>query len=79
MRPLVLEGGEIESVEEFKYLGSVVDRRGGVMKEVGERGLPGRPELLESLRIYSKKLKPLPQHKESCVQSSCPLSIAVWV
>ena len=37
LRLLVLEGGEIESVEEFKYLGSVVDRRGGVMKEVGER------------------------------------------
>ena len=37
LRPLVLEGGEIESVEEFKYLGSVVDRRGGVMTEVGER------------------------------------------
>ena len=32
LRPLVLEGGEIESVEEFKYLGSVVDRRGGVRK-----------------------------------------------
>ena len=24
-------------MEEFKYLGSVVDRRGGMMKEVGER------------------------------------------
>ena len=31
LRPLVLEGGGIESVEEFKYLGSVVDRRGGVI------------------------------------------------
>ena len=28
-----------------KYLGSMVDRRGGVMK----RGLPGHPKLLESL------------------------------
>ena len=37
LRSLVLEGGEIESVEEFKYLGSVTDRRGGVMKEVGQR------------------------------------------
>ena len=37
LRPLVLEGGDIESVEEFKYLGSVADRRGGVRKEVGER------------------------------------------
>ena len=37
LRPLVLEGEEIESVEEFKYLGSVIDRRFSVIKEVGER------------------------------------------
>ena len=36
LRLLVLEGGEIRSVE-FKYLGSVVDGIGGLMKEVGER------------------------------------------
>ena len=29
--------GRFESVEEFKYLGSVVDIRGGVMKEVEDR------------------------------------------
>jgi len=30
LRPLMLEGEEIECVEEFKYLGSVIDRRGAL-------------------------------------------------
>ena len=38
LRPLKLgDDGEIESVKEFKYLGSIVEARGGVVKEVGER------------------------------------------
>ena len=36
-RPLQLEGGEAECVPDFKYLGSVIKSRGGVVKEVGER------------------------------------------
>ena len=37
LRPLALEGGEIECVRDFKYLGSIVEEKGGVVKEVGER------------------------------------------
>ena len=37
LRPLTLEGGEIECVRDFKYLGSIVEEKGGVVKEVGER------------------------------------------
>ena len=37
LRPLELEGGEIECVSDFKYLGSVLEAKGGVGKEVGER------------------------------------------
>jgi hypothetical protein len=37
LRPLRLDDCEIECVPDFKYLGSVVDGRGGIMKEVSER------------------------------------------
>ena len=37
LRPLVLQGGEIECVDDFKYLGSVLEAKGGIVKEVGER------------------------------------------
>ena len=38
LRPLKLgDDGEVECVKEFKYLGSIVEARGGVVKEVGER------------------------------------------
>ena len=37
LRPLQLDECVIECVPDFKYLGSVVDVRGGVMKEVKER------------------------------------------
>ena len=37
LRPLVLEGGEVECVNDFKYLGSVLEANGGIVKEVGER------------------------------------------
>ena len=37
LRPLVLEGGEVECVNDFKYLGSMLEANGGIVKEVGER------------------------------------------
>ena len=37
MRPLKLGGGEVECVTDFKYLGSVLDGKGDMMKEVEER------------------------------------------
>ena len=37
MRPLRLDGGEVESVTEFKYLGSIVEAKGGIAQEVGEK------------------------------------------
>ncbi len=37
MRPLSLGEGEVECVKEFKYLGSIIEDRGGVVKELGER------------------------------------------
>ena len=37
LRPLQLDECVIECVPDFKYLGSVVDGRGGIMKEVKER------------------------------------------
>ncbi len=36
-RPIMLEGGEVECVTNFKYLGSVLEANGGVGMEVGER------------------------------------------
>ena len=36
-RPLKLDGGEIECVTDFKYLGSILESKGGVVKEVGKR------------------------------------------
>ena len=36
-RPFELEGGEVECVNDFKYLGSVLEVNGGIVKEVGER------------------------------------------
>ncbi len=33
----MLEGGEVECVTNFKYLGSVLEANGGVGIEVGER------------------------------------------
>ena len=38
MRPLRLGGGEVECVTEFKYLGSIVEAKGGrIAQEVRER------------------------------------------
>ena len=37
IRPLRLDGGEVECMTEFKYLGSIVEAKGGIAKEVGER------------------------------------------
>ncbi len=37
LRPLHLDECVVECVPDFKYLGSVVDGRGGIMKEVKER------------------------------------------
>ena len=37
MRPLKLDYGEVECVTEFKYLGSIVEAKGGIAQEVGER------------------------------------------
>ena len=37
LRPLEVDGSEVECVSEFKYLGSLVESRGGIVKEVGER------------------------------------------
>ncbi len=37
LRPLHLDECVIECVPDFKYLGSVLDGRGGIMKEVKER------------------------------------------
>ena len=37
IRPLRLDGGEVECVTEFKYLGSIVEAKGGIAQEVGER------------------------------------------
>ena len=37
MRPLRLDGGEVECVTEFKYLGSIVEAKGGIAQEVGEK------------------------------------------
>ena len=37
MRPQRLDGGEVECVTEFKYLGSIVEAKGGITQEVGER------------------------------------------
>ena len=37
MRPLKLDCGEVECVTEFKYLGSIVEAKGGIAQEVGER------------------------------------------
>ena len=34
---LRLDGGEVECVTEFKYLGSIVEAKGGIAQEVGER------------------------------------------
>ncbi len=36
-RPIMLEGGEVECVTNFKYLGSVLEANGGVGMDVGER------------------------------------------
>ena len=37
LKPLVLEGGQVECANNFKYLGSVLEASGGIAKEVGER------------------------------------------
>ncbi len=37
MRPLRLDGGEVECVSEFKYLGSIIEAKGELAWEVGER------------------------------------------
>ena len=37
IKPLRLDGGEVECVTEFKYLGSIVETKGGIAQEVGER------------------------------------------
>ena len=37
LRTLVLQGEEIEWVGYFKYLGSVLEAKGGIVKDVGER------------------------------------------
>ncbi len=37
MRLLRLDGGEVECVSEFKYLGSIIEAKGGIAREVGER------------------------------------------
>ena len=36
-RPLMLEGGGLEEVESFRYLGSIVDTRGGTEADVKTR------------------------------------------
>ncbi len=41
-RPIMLEGGEVECVTNFKYLGSVLEENGGVGMEVGESAKAAR-------------------------------------
>ena len=55
LRPLVLEGREVECVNDFKYLGSVLEADGGIVKEVGER-IAKAPRAFGALKslVFSK-------------------------
>ena len=80
LRPLALEGGEIECVRDFKYLGSIVEEKGGVVKEVGERiakafrafGLLKEP-------IFKKEFQPFLQKEKTCLRSGCFGDHFVWI
>ena len=72
MRPLVLEGGEIECVSDFKYLGSVLEAKGGVEKEVGERIAPRQQGLLEHSRSQSLGIPTCPIRPRGwCTEQWC--------
>ena len=37
IRPLRLDGGDVECMTDFTYLGSILEAKGGIAQEVGER------------------------------------------
>ena len=37
IRPLRLDGGDVECMTDFMYLGSILEAKGGIAQEVGER------------------------------------------
>ena len=75
LRPLVLQGGEIECVGDFKYmyLGSVLEAKESIVKEAVER-------IAKASRAFGTlKEPPFLQNQEACVQSCCVGSAPVWV
>ncbi len=78
LRPLKLDGGEVEYVTEFRYLGSLVESRGGAVKEVGER-IAKASRAFGALRKAVFRDKNLSLETKTCVQGCCVRSVAVWL
>ena len=69
--PIVLEGGDIESVDEFPYLGPVVASTGRMDIDV-DTGFKS----IEESSIYGQEFKFICEEK--VIQCLCPSCVIVW-
>ena len=75
--PIVLKGGEIECVTEFKYLGSVLEASGGVMAEVSER-IAKASKAFGALKEPIFKNSDLSCKTKCCVYKSVVLGVLLY-
>ena len=76
LAPIALEGGEVEAVEEFQYLGSLVDSSGRVDADVNRRVA----QVSKAFGARRKAVfldKNLSMPTEEDLQCMCPLSSTV--
>ena len=75
MLPTTVDGGSIECVKEFQYLGSIIAADGHIDAEMDKR-LANASRCLEEGCFH--QYQPLSYHQETGIQSLCALSAAVW-
>ena len=77
--PIAVDGGRIEWVSEFPYLGSLIADSGRIDMEV-EKRIAGASKAFGALRqaVRVQGCPPVSKHQEAGVQGLCAVSPAVW-
>ena len=73
-----LDGGEVEYVTEFKYLGSIAEAKGGIAQEVGEK-IAKASKAFGALRESIFRHSNLSEDQEKGIQGCCSRSVSVWL
>ena len=76
--PMTIDGGSIECVKEFQYLGSIIVADGRIDVEVN-KCLANASKAFGALRkAVFYQYQPFSYHQEAGIRSLCALSAAVW-